>query len=86
MFNILSQILMESNIYIYIYIYIYAHTHTYGASLVVQTIKNLPAMQKTWVPSLGGEDPLEKRTTTHSSLPAWRIPWTEGPGRLQSMG
>ena len=49
-------------------------------------VKNLPAMWKTWVQSLGWEDPLEKRTATHSSILAWRIPWTEKPGRLHSMG
>ena len=56
------------------------------ASLVAQSIKNLPAMGKTLVQSLGWEDPLEKRTATHSSILAWRIPWAEEPGRLQSMG
>ena len=56
------------------------------ASLVVQTIKNLPAMQETQVPSLGREDSLEKGMATHSSILAWRIPWTEEPGGLQSMG
>ena len=55
-------------------------------SLVAQRIKNLPAMQKTWVWFLGQEDPLEKEIATHSSVLAWRIPWTEGPGGLQSMG
>ena len=55
-------------------------------SLVAQIIKNLPAMQQTWVLSLGQEDPLEKGMATHSSIFAWRIPWTEGPVRLQSMG
>ena len=49
-------------------------------------VKNLPAMQKMWVRSLGWEDPLEKETATHSSIPAWGIPWTEEPGGLQSMG
>ena len=49
-------------------------------------VKNLSAMQETWVQSLGQEDPLEKRRATHSSILAWRIPWTEEPGRLQSMG
>ena len=49
-------------------------------------IKNLPAMQETWVRSLGQEDPLEKGMATHSSVLAWRIPWTEEPGRLQSVG
>ena len=57
-----------------------------GASLVAQMVKNPPAMQKTWVQSLSWEDPLEEDMTTHSSILAWRIPWTEGLGRLQSMG
>ena len=48
-------------------------------------VKNLPAMQETWVPSLGWEDPLEEGMATHSSVLAWRIPWTEEPGGLQSM-
>ena len=51
-----------------------------------QPVKNLPAMQKTWVQSLGQEHPLEKGMETHSSILAWRIPWTEEPGGLQSMG
>ena len=58
----------------------------YTASLVAQMVKRLPAMQETWVCSLGGEDPLEKEMATHSSTRAWKIPWTEEPGRLQSMG
>ena len=49
------------------------------ASLVAQSVKRLPAMQETQVQSLGGEDPLEKGMATHSSILAWRIPWTEGP-------
>ena len=56
------------------------------ASLVAQMVKNVPTMQETWVKSLGWEDSLENRMSTHSSLLAWRIPWTEEPGRLQSMG
>ena len=56
------------------------------ASLVPQTVKNLLAMQETWVRYLGQEFPLEKGMTTHSSILAWIIPWTEEPGRLQSMG
>ena len=52
------------------------------ASLVAQSIKNLPAMQETQVQSLGWEDPLEKGMATHSSILAWRIPWTEEPGGL----
>ena len=54
------------------------------ASLVAQRLKHLPAMPKTWVRSLGWEDPLEKEMATHSSILAWRIPWTEEPGGLQS--
>ena len=56
------------------------------ASLVAQRIKHLPAMQKTRVRSLGQEDPLEKEMATHSGILAWKIPWMEEPGRLQSMG
>ena len=56
-----------------------------GASLVAQMVKNLPVMQETRVRSLGQEDPLEKGMDTHSSMLAWRIPWTEEPGGLQSM-
>ena len=56
------------------------------SSLVAQMVKRLPAMQETWVPSLVQEDPLEKEMATHSSTLAWKIPWTEKPGRLQSMG
>ena len=55
-------------------------------NLVVQTTKNLPAMQQTWVRSLGWEDPLEKGMVTPSSILAWTIPWTEEPGRLQFTG
>ena len=56
------------------------------ASLVAQVVKDLPAMQETWVQSLGQEDALEKGMTTHSSILAWRIPGKEEPGGLQSMG
>ena len=49
-------------------------------------VKHLPGMRETWVRSLGQEDPLEKEMATHSSTLAWRIPWREEPGRLQSMG
>ena len=52
---------------------------------MAQRLKHLPPMRETWVPSLGEEDPLEKGMATHSSLLAWRIPWTEELGRLQSM-
>ena len=56
------------------------------ASLVAQRLKHLPAMRETWVRSPGREDPLEKEMATHSSILAWRIPWTEEPGGLQSKG
>ena len=55
---------------------------TCGASLVAQLVKNPPAVWETWV----GEDPLEEGMATHSSILAWRMPWTEQPGRLQSLG
>ena len=57
-----------------------------GSSLIAQSVKNLPARQETWVRFLGLEDPLKKEMETHSSILAWRIPWTEEPGRLESMG
>ena len=56
------------------------------AFLVAQSVKNLPAMQETRVRFLGWEDPLAKEMATHSNTHAWRIPWAEEPGRLQSMG
>ena len=56
------------------------------ASLVSQMVENPSAVQETWIPSLGREDPLEKGLATCSSILAWRIPWTEEPGGLQSMG
>ena len=60
--------------------------HTAGTSLGAQMVNNLPAMWETWVRSLGQEDPLEKAMAIHSSILAWRIPWTEEPTRLQSTG
>ena len=56
------------------------------ASLVAQTVKSLPTVWETRVQSLGWEDPLEKEMATHSNILAWKIPWTEEPGGLQSMG
>ena len=56
------------------------------ASLGAQTVKPLPTMWETWVQSLGRKDPLDKEMATHSSTLAWKIPWTEEPGRVQSMG
>ena len=58
----------------------------YRSSLVAQMVKNLPAMQEMQIPSWSWEDPLEKGMATHSSVLAWRIPWTEEPGGLQSKG
>ena len=55
-------------------------------SLVARTVKRLPTMWETWVRSLGQEDPLETEMATHSSTLAWKIPWMEEPGRLQSVG
>ena len=57
-----------------------------GASPVAQRVKRLPAMRETWVLSLGQEDPLEKEMATHSNILAWKIPWIEEPGGLQSTG
>ena len=59
---------------------------THSLPLVAQMVKGLPAMQETWVRSLGWEDPLEKEMATHSSSLAWKIPRMGEPGRLQSMG
>ena len=60
--------------------------HIIWTSLVAQSVKNLPAVQENWVPSLDLEEPLEKGMPTHSSILAWKIPWTEDPGGLQSLG
>ena len=59
---------------------------TTGVSLVAQMVKNLPAMRETWVLSLGWEDPLDESMATHSNILAWRIPWTEESGGIQSTG
>ena len=60
--------------------------HSYLTSLVAQMVKHLPTMEETRVRSLGWEDPLVKEMVTHFSMLAWKIPWTEEPGWLQSMG
>ena len=84
--NIVNQ-LYFNKIYICVYVCKYIYIYVYiWASLIAQSIKNLPAMKETWVRFLGQEDALEKKMATHSSILAWRIPWTEEPGRLQSMG
>ena len=62
------------------------HKYPTKVPLIVQSVKNLSAMQETWILFLGREDTLEKETATHSSMLAWEIPWTEEPGRLQSIG
>ena len=64
----------------------YTCVHLGRASLVAQWLRIHLPMQETWVQSLGREDPLEEGMATHSSILTWRIPWTEEPGRLQSMG
>ena len=64
----------------------FTHIYFLRASLVAQRLKRLPPMQETQVRSLGREDPLEKEMAIHSSILAWRIPWTEKPSRLQSTG
>ena len=63
----------------------YHNSPSFERGFVAQLVKSLTAMQETWVLSLGWDDPLEKEMATHSSILAWRIPWTEEPGRLQSM-
>ena len=83
---------IHTHIYVCVYIHItviciciynWIYTYVYGASLVAQMVKNLPAIQETQVRSLGQEDPPGEDMPTHSSIPAWRIPWTEEPGGLQ---
>ena len=61
-------------------------TKSFVSSLMAQRLKRLPAMRETWVLSLGQEDPLEKEMATHSNILAWKIPWIEEPGGLQSTG
>ena len=68
---------LKENIYMYNWKKSYRYIHTYKwTSLVAQLVKNLPAVWETWIRSLGWEDALEKGTATHSSILAWRIPWT----------
>ena len=66
--------------------YAYSYMYVYKYGLLAQLVRNPPAMQQTWVYSLDWEDPPEEGMATHSSILAWRIPWTEEPGRLQSIG
>ena len=72
--------------HIFSYLFLAKELDTTWASLVAQRLKRLPAMQETWVRSLGQEDSLEKEMAPYSSILAWRIPWTEEPGGLQSTG
>ena len=65
---------------------LYFQQYIQDNSLVAQMVKRLSTMQETWVQSLGWDDPLEKEMAIHSTTFAWKIPWTEEPGRLQSMG
>ena len=82
-YNLIKHI--NSIIYVCVCVHMCVYTHTW-VSLVAQAGKNLPTMKEIWVWSPGGEDTLEKEMVTQSSILAWRIPWTEGPGRLQPMG
>ena len=77
-----SQLEVEMGLAFFI---VYYHPSGW-ASLVAQKLKRLPPMWETWARSLGREDPLEEEMATHYSIFAWRIPWTEGPGELQSTG
>ena len=82
-----SETILYDSIVVNIYQCVFIKTdEIYRASLVAQTVKHLSAMQETQVRSLGWEDPLEKEMAAHSSILAWEISWTEGPGGLQSMG
>ena len=80
------NIYMCTYVYVHIYMYLYIHRYVFVYFPVAQMVKNLPAMQETWVQFLGQEDPLEKEMTSHSCTLAWKIPRAEEPGKLQSMG
>ena len=67
-------------------LFFFEFSFSLSTSLVAQMVKSLPTMRETWAQSLGWEDLLEKGMATHSSTLAWEIPWTEEPGKLQSMG
>ena len=74
------------NTYIYMYMCVHMCVYIYRAFLVAQTVNNLPAIQETWVQTLGWEDSVEKGMTTQCSILAWKMPWTEEPDGLLSMG
>ena len=80
-FTVQISTLKQNSVCVYIHIFMFP----LRASLVAQRLKHLPPKLETWVWFLGREDPLEKEMATHSNILAWRIPWTEEPGRLQSM-
>ena len=80
------SVLLISFFFFFLSLWMWLFSLWMQASLVAQMVKKLPAMQEAQVWSLGLEDPLEKEMATHSSILAWRIPWTEEPGRLRSMG
>ena len=80
-FTVQISTLKQNSVCVYIHIFMFP----LRASLVAQRLKHLPPMLETWVWFLGREDPLEKEMATHSNILAWRIPWTEEPGGLQSM-
>ena len=84
MFNICKPLYIQ--IHIHVYMCVYLNIYLCLNTLQVQRVKCLPAMWETSVRSLGWEDPLEKEMAAHSNILAWRIPWMEEPGRLQSMG
>ena len=86
--NILMYEIFRLKMFLFLWLFIICCVwrHSIGTFLVAQTVKNSPMMQETWVWSPGQEDPLEKGMATHSSILAWRIPWIEEPGRLQSTG
>ena len=82
----MSSVLYKKDIVLTLPVYLLIRTKRLRSALVAHRLKRLPAMQEIWVWSLGGEDPLEKEMAIHSSILAWRIPWTEEPGGLQSTG
>ena len=83
--RVLEWVASAFSILLLIYILISYSAYTW-ASLVAQRVERLPTMRETWVRSLGWEEPLEKAVATHSSTLAWKTPWIDKPGRLQSMG
>ena len=77
---------MQNHLAVFLSFFFSLLIYDLGVSLIAQSVKNLPAMQENQVQFLGREDSLEKEMSIHSSILAWKIPWTEEPGGLQSMG